>query len=389
MSDIASAPAEAAVPEAVAADPVAPPAPINVDNVDHSPKPEIPEAKKPSAREAIEKATAKVNAAESAGERPRDEATGRFTGKEGAEAKPEAKTEAKPAEKPTGKATEADPKTAEPPKAPAKIDPPARFDDAAKKEWDTAPESVRGATSRVVRELEDGINEHLKRWEPLKPFDDLARQHGTSLPDALKRYISFEVALNRDPVDGLTRIAKDKGFDLQDVARKILGAPAGQQQPGQAEPSADQRIIMELRGQLNELRQQLGGVAQHLSQQQTNGLKQSITAFADAHADFDALAPDMTNIIRDAKAQGREITVEAAYEQARQNAERLAASLGYVKQPDNAGVQTPTPAPDPAEAQTLERGQRSITGAPGPGSAAIKRSSSIRDALASAMARAG
>ncbi len=65
---------------------------------------------------------------------------------------------------------------------------PARFDDAAKTEWEKTPEAVRGSIHRSIRELEQGHQKYkadAEAFGELRDFDALAKRQGVSLKEAL------------------------------------------------------------------------------------------------------------------------------------------------------------------------------------------------------------
>ena len=113
-----------------------------------------------SAREAIEKAFAQVDGN---APQPRDPVTQRYAAKA---------TESEPAPQAT-----AAPVTPEAPPA-ATAPAPDRFSKEAKDAWAATPDAVRKETERAFSELTKGLSEYQQRWEPVKQFDEMARQSG-------------------------------------------------------------------------------------------------------------------------------------------------------------------------------------------------------------------
>lgn len=309
-----------------------------------------------------------------------------------AEAKPETKpTERAPDGKFAPKATEAPAEGTQPAvDAPAQTEQgkqsniheaPARFDAAAKAEWANAPESVKGAVHRTVRELEQGIEEHRQRWEPLRQYDELAKQNGTELSPALERYVAMDKLLSHDLAQGLDSVIRDKTggqMGLREFVAQLTG-----QQPDQAQSQSD-RTTHELRQQISRLEQQLQGVTGHIQQQTAAGIEQKVGSFSADKPDFEALSGKIVEHI------GKGLSLEAAYEAAKQEATELARSLGYV--PAASQTQQPlSPAQTPAPAPLKPAGQKSVHGAPATGSdpASQKKppASSIREALERAKSR--
>ena len=161
-----------------------------------------------------------------------------------------------------------------PPKKPtAYKDPPHGFDDAAKKEWESVPESVRGAMHRRAQEMERGIHKYrqdAEQFEPVRQYAEMARQGGTDLATALHQYTSMEADLRRDPISGLQQIVANLGLKaangqpatLRDIAAHILGQPADHA------ASRQESTISGLRQELASIKQQLGGFSKHMETQQ-------------------------------------------------------------------------------------------------------------------------
>lgn len=377
-----------AAPEVVAV----PENPISVDNVDHEaeareaeaaakakePKPKD-EAKPLTTRETIEKAAAKIEADEKAkATEPKDK-----------DKDAEAATKAERDEK--GKfapkvAAEAAEKTSAEVKEPAKAEvapvakaphdePPARFSADAKATWATVPEPARAETHRALRELESGIEEHRKQWEPVKPYADMAKQYGTTIDAALERYVAFDKDLNEDLIGGLDRIIRDKTGGQQGL-KDIIGQLTGQK-PEQAQSEAA-TTIHRLEQKISQLEKSIGGVTGHIQSQTAQTINQQVATFAADKPNFEALADKVAEHIQTGK------SLEEAYDQAVTDAQEMAKRLGFIPQ-----AAEPDPAPAPS-AQT-DKGTKSITGAPSAGSApaAKKPSSSISDAVRRAMQAAG
>lgn len=290
------------------------------------------------------------------GDRPRNP-DGTFAPKDPATATQPVDTAAKP-EKPV---------TEQPTTPSASGEAPARFSPDAKAAWATVAEPVKAEVNRAIRELEGGIEGYRQQWEPLKQFDEIARQNNTTLPDALQRYVAFDVMLSQDVVRGLHTIAQDKGFDLKAVAAHILGQEA---------PAPDQQaqIINGLNQKIAALEQQVGGVSTHIQTQQQTALRNEIESFASdaAFARFDELAGDITFFIE--TRVPKDLPPRERLAQAYALAERLNPAPAVV---------APTPAPAPDLTAQTRKGQLSVTGAPSSGSNPSNRKppSSPRDAI--------
>lgn len=287
-----------------------------------------------SPRGAIDRAFASLDDAA-----PRDE-TGKFAAKE-----PEKVVEAKAEEEP--KATEETPTT---PFAEA----PKRFSPDAKAVWNSAPEPIKAEITRAVTELENGLNEYRQKWEPLKEFEQLAKQNNTSIDAALKNYVDLDMAIQQNPIQGLERICKNLGTSLREVAVKVLNEDPNQY------ITQHETVIRQLQQELDVIKSQ--------NEQATRA---QIDAFAAEKPRFDELADDIALFLQTGKAKG----LQQAYE--------LAERLNPAPQPVAAKEPAPTPQP--------RKGSLSLTGAPSTGSnpASRKPPSTARDAIDNAFARIG
>jgi hypothetical protein len=375
------APAPAEPIAAPITEPVAAPTPLGTQTPPATEKPDAPiEEPAKTPREALQKAMDKVKAGQEAKEPPKAEA-------KPVEAKEAPKVDAKaekPAE-PVKPATERAPdgkfvakEAAQPaeqtntPAQPGIHEAPARIDAAAKAEWANVPEPVKGAIHRTIREMETGLEEHRQRWEPIKRYDDMAKQYGTDLPSALERYVAMDTLLNEDIAQGIDSIIRDKTSGQMGL-REFIGQLTGQQ-PDQAQSQND-ATIHALRQEIAALKQDMGNVTGHMQAQSAKAIEADVLSFSQGKPDFEALAPKIAEHIKAGK------DLPSAYETAKQEMAEIARSLGFVP------AQTTQQPLKPA-------GQKSITGAPSTGSdpASITKNApvpSIREALKRGFARVG
>jgi hypothetical protein len=112
--------------------------------------------------------------------------------------------------------------------------PPARFSPAAKAEWDTAPETLRAEVTRMETEFKAGFAKYkiaAERDADLAEFHERAAKGGTTVKEALSKYVGMEQQLRADPIRGLEIICQNVGLSLREVA-VLLGATPGQGQGG-------------------------------------------------------------------------------------------------------------------------------------------------------------
>jgi len=266
-----------------------------------------------------------------------------------------------------------------PPHAPF-AEPPQRVSEAAKRDWATTPETVRGDVHRLHQEAEGIYRRYrgdFETMETIRPFHQMAQQHGTTLQRALSNYVNMEQKLRADPIAGLDVIinnlnlqgANGERLGLRDIAYHVLSQSPEQLkmlQQGNHQQAAAQQI--------GALHQEINGLKQHLhqmhNQQQFVYTRSALDQFAATHPRFDELG----GVIE------REVNLGFPLEIAYQRAELL--------HPATHADQTRT-----TSAQTRDHTDRSIHGSPdvAPSNGASRRpqkpSGSARDAVLNAVSR--
>ncbi|MGB3655949.1 MAG: hypothetical protein WBA41_32700 [Rivularia sp. (in: cyanobacteria)] len=301
------------------------------------------------------------------------------------EAKAEEPAEDKPDEAKAQPEDEAEAKAKPEPKASAYRDPPNGFDDAAKKDWETTPESVRGAMNRRFQEMERGIHKYrqeAQQFEPVRKYAEMAKQHGTDLPTALQRYTNMEAQLRQNPMQGLQAVVANLNLTkpdgspvtLRDVAASVMG-----QTPDQA-ASRQEATINQLNSQIEQLKQQIGGLSQHHEQQQEQQKVQSAQTewdtFQREHPRASELEADIAEALQMQNAEAYP-SLTQRLRHAYAVAEAQNPSVAHTDPQPLAQTQTPTRQPNPA-------GQKSVSGAGGESRTVRKMSSdeAIKKAIA-------
>lgn len=266
---------------------------------------------------------------------------------------------------------------------------PQRFHDGAKAEWQNVPQSVRSEVARMEREFTEGYRKYkdsAEAFEPVRRFHDMAKQGGTTLDVALDRYVGLENLLRQDvdagriPIRGLEEVCRNFGMSLRDVAAAVLG-----QSPDQTASQQD-AIIHELRQQVQQLTQAVGGVTNTFQTQQKTATLSEIEAFAAQNPRFEELSEDIAFFLESKRAKDLAEAYTLA-EKLNPAAEPANSATG----PSAARAQEPSAA-RPAPVDQTDKGQKSITGAPSSGSDPVttkRPSSSIREALKRAKMAAG
>ncbi|MGK9053391.1 hypothetical protein [Neorhizobium petrolearium] len=349
------------------------------------PQEKAEEPKKPvSTREALEKAAAKVKA-ESKPEEGKD-------APKSAEVKPQAKTADKPDQQPqngqqkqpsqqaTPQAQVQQPAAQTP--STAKFTAPDRFSNDAKAVWDTAPEPIKAEVHRAIRELEQGHQKYkadADAYGEIREYAELAKQHGTSVKDALGRYTGLERRLaspdGNIKAQAVAEVLQYAGLTPQAYAAYVTGRPANQVQAQQ------DATISSLRQEIASLKQQIGGVTTTIQDQRNAALMTDIGKFAETHERFDELAESIAKLIT----TGMAADLDEAYSMAERLNPAPAANT-VATSTSAARTELGLGNTDDLQAQTL-KGSKSVAGAPSSGSNPAKKgkpSSSIRESLARA-----
>jgi len=180
-------------------------------------------------------------------------------------------------------------------------DAPGRFSEAAKADWHGVPESVRGATHQMIKQIEDGYQQYRRgaeSFQNIADFDDLAQRSGTNLRQALTNYVSMESKLRSDVVGGLDMIINNLGLKdprtgqrigLRDVAYHVLSMSPEQLQLNSTRNSSQSQDLK--MGQLHQMVESLAQTVQGMQyHQQFTQHRTSIDNFATDHPRFDELA---------------------------------------------------------------------------------------------------
>ena len=360
--------------------------PIAVNPQENDPAPEPKKA--PSREDAVRKAM--------------DDALGKDDGDEKPEAKKEATTDdkakepdPKPEDKPAkeraedGKFKAKETDMGNPistPKPTAYKDAPGGFDDAAKKEWETTPESVRGAIHRRTKELESGIEKYraaVQEFEPVRQYAEMAKASGTTLDAALKNYVGAEQLLRSNPMVGLENIVSNLGLKAPN------GAPITFRQIAQAylQRTPEQAQNASLQAQLQMVQRQQAEQAQAMQRNQAMTAAQSEwQAWASENPAAAQYEDAIAEVLREYPANGN-IPIR----------KRLADAWAIVKARNPSAAHTGAqavahtdPAPETATSQKPNpAGQLGIRGAPGGKPTSQTRKLSRSEAVEKAMRAAG
>lgn len=187
-------------------------------------------------------------------------------------------------------------------------EPPPRISERARIDWAATPETVRGDFHRMHTEFDGAYRRYRADHEAMntiRPYHEMAAQHGTTLDRALSNYVSMEQKLRADPIGGLDLIVHNlnlidpqtnKRLNLRDVAYHVLS-----QSPEQLKMMQQGNAQSAQSHQIGALHQELVGLKSHLqqmhTQQQFTYTRSAVDHFADSHPRFDELGDLIHNEI--------------------------------------------------------------------------------------------
>lgn len=236
----------------------------------------------------------------SAAERARDE-KGRFTKaqKEAEEAAEQVEQAAQQEQKPV----EEKPVEQEQPQA---VRPPTSWSPTAKAAFEKADPAIREAVAKREAEVNQGFAK-LAEYKGLDNYVEMARNSGTSLNEALDRYIAAENLLAQDFVGGVQNLCRMYGVHPVQLAQAFLGGQGNQtpQQPDTMAPVFQK--VSALEAEVNRMNWE----RQQAEQQAINS---QIDAFANDPANkyFDNVKETMGKLLNSGQAED----LKDAYEKA-------------------------------------------------------------------------
>lgn len=260
---------------------------------------ESPEAEAPATPEAE---TPEAATQPSQSTRARDE-QGRFI-----------KTDAEKAAEATGKPVEAQPvlegiKPAPgaqnaPTDALKPATPPPGWSVPAKAEFDKLPQAVKEAIAKREEEVSQGFAKYAA-YKGLEPYAEMASRAGTSLPQAVQKWIAAEQQLATDFVSGIHSLCQH--FNINPAA---LGSVLSGQGNGRQQPQAHDPVLAEMAALKNRLAQ----FEQQQQEQVYSGINAEIAAFSAKPENkyFENVKPTMKRLLEAEEAS----SLQDAYDKA-------------------------------------------------------------------------
>src|SRR6185312_5779330 len=176
---------------------------------------------------------------------------------------------------------------------------PKRFAKAAQDRWAEAPEEVRSEVARMEKELVAGFEKHraaATRDAELSDFHEMATKGGTTVKEALSKYVGMENALRNEATrdKGIEAIFANVGISPREWAAKLLG------QAPDAVATAHDTKVASLEAEIAELKKGFGTIQQERTQAKTDSTTEAVQKFAadPAHSRFDELSEDIAFFLK-------------------------------------------------------------------------------------------
>lgn len=264
-------------------------------------------------------------------------------------------------------------------KRPRHPEAPQRFMPRAKELWPNVPNEVKGEVARLVSEHENETKAAREFIAPLVKYHQMAQASGTTIHEALDRYVNMENALRANPTEGFKALLANMGMQPQQAISHILKAfnvspEALAQHIGQ---DARAYVAPEVRQQPKE-DPRVSQLEQQLAQERAERIRDTVIApFKASHPRYAELEPDIAFFLQSGKIPANLSQIErleAAYDMAA----RINPASNVPAQAQEAPVSEPS-----ARAVSDLGGTKSIKSAPGSVTPDMEpeRGGSIRDVL--------
>lgn len=284
------------------------------------------------------------------------------------------------------------------------IEAPARLLPRAKELWNNVPHPVREEWERISKENEAEIEkykESAQLREELREYEELGKQNGVSLKQALDNYVGIERKFASDPAEGFKQLFNNLGMNPQQAISHILRgfgvspqalAQHINQSPNeytalarqqQAQPQVQQHQPQQTNAEVAQLRQQV----MQMQQQSIN--RDVVEPFAREYPQFSQHQDQIAKVLESG-------IIEQIHGNGLSPRDKLEAAL-FMVAPHAAKSQTNpvhTPSPESLTPAVELRGNqsKSVKGSPTPGldnSGRKTKSTSRQDAIKAAMSELG
>ena len=232
------------------------------------------------------------------------------------------------------------------------VEPPARFLPKEREGWANVPNVVKSAIDRISKEHETEVSQYREsheNWQKLSKFDTMAKQHGSTVSDALERYTALDGLLSSNPIEGIRQIMATRGITPEQYANHVLSNPDAHRAPSpQAQPDP---AVSQMSGEVQKLKAEIEGMRHE------QAAATIIEPFRAANPRYDELQNDIAFFLQSGKIPASlspQEKLEAAYDMAVRINPTSAFEVSQARE---------APAAKPASPAKLD-GTKSIRGAP-------------------------
>lgn len=273
---------------------------------------------------------------------------GKFAKAEKAEAPVEGKEGA-----PEKVATEQDGSERRPSEGRQHVDPPARFLPKEREAWGNVPNVVKSAISRLSQDHETEVSQYRsshEEWTKLDKFQQMAKQHGVTVHDALDRYTRVDHLLHSNFPEGIRQLMAQHNVTPEQYANHVLNNPEAHRAP--TRPATPDPAVQQMSGEVEKLKQTI------TEMRHEKAAAEIINPFRAANPRYQELEDDIAFFLDSGKIPASlspQEKLEAAYDMAvRINPTSAVVAAQAIEAP---AAKTERPA-------KLDAGTKSIRGAP-------------------------
>ncbi|MGN7962180.1 hypothetical protein [Brucella sp. 22210] len=258
-------------------------------------------------------------------------------------------------------------------------EPPARFLPEARTKWANVPNEVKAEFHRISQEMETEISQSKtarERYEPIRQFDEMARQNGRNLNESLAKVVRIEQHIARDPIGAIETILREIGprkqdgspVSLYEVAQVVMQRGPqradAQDLPAASTPQLDQQTVIQQTKE--QIRQEMAAEV-------------IIASFAGSHPDYHTLEPQIEAVLKSG-------VIEQIYGNGLSPEQKLTEAYRMAGGSVSPSRSQPEPVPqhsEPEKVPSKDAGTKSIKGAPSDGMDTVieEQSQDLRDIL--------
>lgn len=261
---------------------------------------------------------------------------------------------------------------------------PSRLLPKEREVWANVPNAVKAAWERMEREHTEASEAHREAAEfreSLRQYDDMAKQAGTSVKNALDRYVEFDKAIAQDfgrgvsqiiqangknPVEAVAQIMRAAGVLPAQLGAYLQGQPAQAKQQQQPQQQVQDPVARQAMQEVHQLKQMIAQQQQEAIVRQVE--VDIITPHAAKYPRFAELQEPIAKLLNSGM-------IPASLSQV----ERLEVAQDMVERMYPSPVSTRSGFAEPAGTVASDAGKKSVRGAPSTGKSSDAEIDNVTD----------